>query len=61
VAAERDANYTYYIPMKAEYVGKPIEIFVMAYDKNNTDIQPEVWISSKSDGKEKIRIELIRD
>jgi hypothetical protein len=31
----------------------------MAYAKNNTDIPPEVWLSSKSDGKEKIRIELI--
>lgn len=60
VNAERDSNYTYYIPLKDEYVGKEIEIFVMAYDEENTDIRPEVWISSFSDGKEIIKIELQR-
>ena len=60
LVAWRDANYTYYIPMKQEYVDKKIEIFVMAYDKNNTGIKPEVWISSYTDGKKKIRLELVR-
>ena len=58
VVAERDANYTYYIPMKKEYIGKPIEVYIMAYDKNNLSIKPEVWISSKTGGLKKIRIEL---
>jgi len=60
VNAERDANYTYYISMKEEYIGKKIEIFVMAYDENNTDIKPEVWISSYTSGKETIQLELIK-
>ena len=60
VNAERASNYTYYIPMKSEYVGKKIELFVMAYDKENNDINPEVWISSYTDGKEIIEIELKR-
>ncbi len=58
INAQKDANYTYYIPMKDDYVGKQIEIFVMAYDKENKDLKPEVWISSFNDGKERIRLEL---
>jgi len=58
VNAQRSSNYTYYIPMKDEYIGKKIELFVMAYDKEYTDIIPEVWISSYTDGKETISLEL---
>ncbi len=58
VAAGLDANYTYYIPLKNAYVGKTIEVFVMAYNKNNLDIKPEIRISSKTDGLKKISIEL---
>jgi len=58
VNAERDANYTYYIPLNDSYIGKEIEVFVMAYDKENTTLTPEVWISAFGDAKEKIRIEL---
>jgi hypothetical protein len=60
VNAERDGNYTYYIPVTKEDAGREIEVFVMAYDEDNLDITPEVWISSFSGGKEKIRMELIR-
>ena len=60
VVAQRDANYTYYIPVKNEYKGKTIEVFVMAYDKNNTDFKPEVWLSSKTEGKKAIRLEVVR-
>jgi hypothetical protein len=41
-----DSNYTYYIPIKPEWKGKKIEVFVLAYDKNNLSLTPEVWISS---------------
>ena len=30
VNARRDKNYTYYIPLKKEYVNKEIEIFVLS-------------------------------
>ena len=61
INAQRDSNYTYYIPVDESFVGKEIEVLVMGYDKNNLDFQPELWISSFTDGKEKIRIELIRE
>lgn len=60
VVAQRDANYTYYIPLKPKYIGKPIEVYVMANDKQNTSIRPEVWLSSKSRGKEKIKLVLTK-
>lgn len=60
VNAKRDANYTYYIPLDASYTGKEIKIFVMAYDSENLEILPEVWISNHYSGKQKIRLELMR-
>ncbi len=44
--ARRDRNYTYYIPVKEEYKGKKMEVFVMGYDKENLEFQPELWISA---------------
>jgi len=41
-----DKNYTYYIPMKKEYIGKSIELFVLGYDRANLNYKSEVWISS---------------
>ena len=58
INAQRDANYTYYIPLNDSCIGKEIEVFVMAYDKENTSLKPEVWISSHCSGKEKVRVEL---
>ena len=58
VAAKRDKNYTYYIPLNDSHIGKRIEVYVLGYDRENSMIKPEVWISSHGDAKEKIRIEL---
>ncbi|MBJ6367786.1 hypothetical protein [Snuella sedimenti] len=58
VNAKKDSNYTYYIPLDASYKGQNIEVFVMSYDKDNTDFTPEVWLSSDDDANEKIRVEL---
>jgi hypothetical protein len=40
------SNYTYYIPVKEEYKGKNIEVFVFGYDKENIGFKPELWISA---------------
>jgi len=60
VTAKRDANYTYYIPLKEADVAKEIEVFVLAYDNENTAIQPEIWISQRDGNMEKVRLELVR-
>ncbi len=59
VNAKRDHDYTYYIPLKKSYINKKIEIVVLGYDEENTDISPEVWISSMNP-KEKVRLTLFR-
>jgi len=58
VNAIRDKNYTYYIPVNKEDVGKEIELFVMGYDEENLDLSPEVWISTQSDSYKTIKLEL---
>ncbi|MEN8222173.1 MAG: hypothetical protein ABFR36_02845, partial [Acidobacteriota bacterium] len=60
VVAKKDKNYTYYFPLKDSYKGKKIEVFVLAYDKENTKIDPEAWISTRTETGGKIRLELIQ-
>lgn len=57
INAKQDQNYTYYIPLKKEYLNKDIEIYVMSYDPLNNDIKPEAWVWSK-DPDQKIRLTL---
>ena len=59
INARRDKNYTYYIPMKDEYVNKEIEIYVLGYDEEHLDIKPKVWISS-FDATQKIQLTLTK-
>ncbi|MFA8435274.1 MAG: hypothetical protein ACEPOZ_12215 [Marinifilaceae bacterium] len=46
VNSRKDSNYTYYLPLDNTMKGKEIEVFVMGYNKENLDFNPEVWISS---------------
>jgi hypothetical protein len=55
-----DSNYTYYLPLTKEMAGKKIEVFVMAYDKENVDLKPEVYISSNPIPFEKIKLTLAK-
>jgi len=56
--ARRDKNYTYYIPVKEEYREKKIEVFVFGYDKENLDLNPELWITAYPYPWEKINLVL---
>jgi len=56
--ARHDKNYTYYIPVKEEYKGKKIELFVFGYDKENLDFNSELWISAYPQPWEKIKLVL---
>jgi hypothetical protein len=56
VVAQRNANYTYYIPLKKEYTGKKIEVWVLGYDKNHTNIKPVVWLSNHTNARVKTRL-----
>lgn len=41
-----DSNYTYYFPIDKTMAGKKIEVFVLAYQTENIQLQPEVWLSA---------------
>ncbi|MGY4385742.1 hypothetical protein ACVWYN_002788 [Pedobacter sp. UYP24] len=57
INVKQDQNYTYYIPLKDSYLNKEIEIFVLANDPENLNIDPQAWIWSKDPNK-KIRLTL---
>jgi hypothetical protein len=44
--ARRDRNYTYYLPISPEMVGKKLEVYCIAYDDKQLDINPDVWITT---------------
>jgi hypothetical protein len=44
--ARAEKNYTFYIPLNQEIIGKQIEVVVLALDKDNLDFTPEVWITA---------------
>lgn len=52
-------NYTYYFPLTADMVGKKMEAFVIASDKN-TALSPELWISAYPVPYEKMQLKLIK-
>jgi hypothetical protein len=39
-------NYTYYLPLNKEMIGKEIEAIVLAFDKDLLDLHPEVYITA---------------
>ena len=43
---KRDRNYTYYIPVTKQMVGKQMEIFVLASQQCSDDVDCEVWITT---------------
>ncbi|MBB3699315.1 hypothetical protein KMW28_25660 [Flammeovirga yaeyamensis] len=55
-----DKNYTYYFPLDDNMLGKKIEAFVLAFDKEKLDLKPEVWISAYPIPFEKKRLVLYK-
>lgn len=39
-------NYTYYLPVSKEMAGKEIEVFVLAFNSEQAELKPEVYITS---------------
>ena len=46
LTARRDSNYTYYLPLTKDMKKKSISIFVMAYDEENLDFIPKLYITT---------------
>ncbi len=58
INAKRDRNYTYYFPLDKTALRKKIEVFVMGYDGENLELDPELWISAYPHPWEKIKLVL---
>ncbi|MFC2168856.1 hypothetical protein ACFLRW_07725, partial [Acidobacteriota bacterium] len=58
--ARRDKNYTYYVPITREMIGTPVDVIVLAYNKEKIDLTPSVWQSAYPVPYEKIVLELER-
>ncbi|MBM4156510.1 MAG: hypothetical protein FJ221_16000 [Lentisphaerae bacterium] len=43
---QTDGNYSYFIPITPEILGKPCEIVVLAFDPKNLDFTPDVWLTA---------------
>jgi len=41
-----DKNYTYFIPVTQDMVGKSCELVVLGLDQAHLEFQPEVWITA---------------
>ena len=48
------------IPLKKEYKGKNIEVFVLGYDEANLDFNAELWISAYPHPWEKVELMLVK-
>lgn len=58
VNARSSKNYTYYIPLRKEDIGKDIAVFVTSFEEDKTDLVPEVYISTTPFPMEKISLRL---
>ncbi len=45
-ARNSESNYTYYVPVTRDMIGKKIDAVVLGLKGGNTDIKPEVWITA---------------
>ena len=43
---QADSNYTYYVPVAPNMVGKPIDVVALTLRSGRNDYKPEVWISA---------------
>jgi hypothetical protein len=43
---QTDRNYSYFIPITPELVGKSCEVFVLALDPENANFTPDVWLTA---------------
>ena len=46
VNARRESGYTYFIPITEDLVGIDIDVFVLGFESQHTDIEPVVWLAA---------------
>ena len=43
---QTDSNYTYFVPVTPEMIGKPLDVVALTLRSGHNDYKPEVWISA---------------
>ena len=61
VTAESSSNYTYYFPLNENMKDKEIEVYVLGYEKDKSNLKPEVWISAYPVPYEEKKLVLIKE
>lgn len=61
VNSRTDKNYTYYIPVSQQDAGKTIEVYVLGFDKDRLDFEPEVYITANPVPYEKLKLILHKE
>ncbi len=46
VNARRESGYTYFVPITDDLVGRDIDVFVLGFDDQHTEIEPVVWLAA---------------
>jgi hypothetical protein len=44
--SQADRNYSYFIPVTREMLGKTCEVVVLAFDPKNLEFKPDVWLTA---------------
>lgn len=60
INSRTNRNYTYYIPLDGSETGKEIEVFIIGFEKDFEDFNPEVWIHAYPVPFERVRIRMER-
>jgi len=42
----KDADYTYYIPVTADMIGRPLDVVTLGLNKDAPDVKPEAWMTA---------------
>jgi hypothetical protein len=60
INSRSNRNYTYFIPLDGSETGKDIEVYIIGFEEEFEDFNPEVWIHAYPVPFEKLRLKLER-
>ena len=60
INSRSNRNYTYFIPLDGSETGKDIEVYIIGFEEEFQDFNPEVWIHAYPVPFEKLRLKLER-
>ena len=60
VNARRGQNYTYYVPVTKEMIGRALDVYVLAFEEDKLDLSPSVWLTAYPAPYENIELELFQ-